>query len=83
MYYPEDSRLLQICVSEDKQKMGIGRKLVSFLENRVKSEDGDSREVTLHSRDYAVEFYKRLGYECYGDPFEEVGIPHVHMRKRV
>jgi predicted GNAT family N-acyltransferase len=28
-----------------------------------------------------VPFYERLGYAVYGDPFEEVGVPHRHMRR--
>jgi predicted GNAT family N-acyltransferase len=28
-------------------------------------------------------FYRRLGYVVEGDLFEEAGIPHVAMRKRI
>jgi hypothetical protein len=37
--------------------------------------------VHLHARANVVGFYERLGYETYGEPFEEVGLPHRHMRR--
>lgn len=37
--------------------------------------------IYLHAREYAVGFYEKLGYECFGEPFTEVGIPHRHMQK--
>ncbi len=38
-------------------------------------------ETTVHAQEQAVRFYERLGYQVYGDPFLEVGIPHRHMRR--
>jgi predicted GNAT family N-acyltransferase len=35
----------------------------------------------LHSQTQAAGFYERLGYERFGDEFDEAGIPHVKMRK--
>jgi predicted GNAT family N-acyltransferase len=26
-------------------------------------------------------FYEKLGYAVYGEPFAEVGVPHVHMQR--
>jgi predicted GNAT family N-acyltransferase len=37
--------------------------------------------MTLHARSTAVPFYAKLGYECVGDEFIEVTIPHWEMRK--
>ena len=37
-------------------------------------------ETTVHAQLQAVRFYERLGYEVYGAPFDEAGIPHRHMR---
>ena len=39
--------------------------------------------MTLHARDTAIPFYKKLGYECVGEPFVEVTILHQAMQKRL
>ena len=39
--------------------------------------------MTLHAREAAVPFYERLGYLSEGEPFDEVGLPHRAMRKRL
>jgi YbgC/YbaW family acyl-CoA thioester hydrolase len=41
-------------------------------------ERGD-HEVTLHAQRSAEGFYRRLGFVVRGEPFDEVGIAHVHM----
>lgn len=72
-------RLFQMAVDPSLQGQGVGRLLVSHLEERLRREG--VTEVTLHSRHHAVGFYERLGYVCFGAPYQEVGIPHRHMRK--
>ena len=37
--------------------------------------------VFLGAQLHAVEFYRRLGFTEYGDPFLDAGIEHIHMRK--
>jgi predicted GNAT family N-acyltransferase len=39
--------------------------------------------VQLHSQQSAQGFYEKLGFEVEGDPFDEVGIPHVTMGLRL
>lgn len=73
-------RLIQMAVSPEVQKSGIGRLLVMALEDGVRA---TADEVTLHARDTAIGFYQRLGYSTYGEPFTEVGIAHAHMHKRI
>jgi YbgC/YbaW family acyl-CoA thioester hydrolase len=41
---------------------------------------GDS-EVMLYAQRSAESFYQRLGFAPRGEPFEEVGIPHIEMVK--
>ena len=35
----------------------------------------------LSAQRSAEGFYERLGFKVVGEPFDEVGIPHVHMEK--
>ena len=66
------------------QGKGIGRALVMALENRILNEKSIvEKEITLHARDNATKFYEKLGYKCFLEPFEEVGIRHRHMKKNL
>jgi predicted GNAT family N-acyltransferase len=72
-------KMRQVAVEPGLQGRGIGRELVRFAEEFAR-EHGFTR-MTLHSRATAVPFYEKLGYECVGDEFVEVTIPHWEMRK--
>ena len=84
LFHPEDAsggRLYQMAVAETLRGAGLGRALVERLEVELKAR-GFTR-VGLHAREYAAGFYRRLGYEVEGEPFEEVGMPHFHMVKHL
>ena len=55
----------------------LGRQVLRTLVDAA-SQRGE-REVMLHAQRSAEGFYKRLGFEQRGDPFEEAGIAHVEM----
>lgn len=74
-----EGRLFQMAVEPTLQGRGIGRRLVSMLETEL-CERGVLC-VRLHARAVASAFYERLGYRVVGDPFLEVGIEHVEMKK--
>lgn len=76
-----EGRLYQMAVEPDRQRGGVGAQLVAALEAEVARRGFD--EVVLHARAAAVGFYERAGYTVDGAPFEEVGIPHVKMRKLI
>jgi predicted N-acetyltransferase YhbS len=82
LFHPEGDgtgRLFQMAVEPTRQGKGVGQRLVRALEAEVARRGYGT--VTLHAREGAVVFYSRLGYEVYGAPFTEVGIPHRHMRR--
>lgn len=72
-------KMRQVAVDPSTQGVGIGKKLVQASEEKCR-ELGIST-LELSARDTAVSFYLGLGYEVYGEPFEEVTIPHRRMRK--
>lgn len=72
-------QMRQVAVDESYQSKGVGRALVEYCEQVARDEQ--FTEIILHARETAVEFYLKLGYEVYGEPFIEVGIPHRNMRK--
>lgn len=84
LFHPEGEktgRLLQMAVAPALQGQGVGRALVRFLEEEVRARGFE--EVTLHARAEKLGFYEKLGYEVYGEPFTEVGLPHRMMRRRL
>lgn len=72
-------RMRQVAVNPGHQGQGIGRELVGFCEE-VASQRG-FREIVLHARESCLAFYLKLEYSAEGERFEELGIPHVQMRK--
>lgn len=72
-------KMRQVAVAPEFQRQGLGRRLVAFSEDFAKSKGFGV--MVLNARDTAIEFYLRLGYEAYGELFEEVTIPHQAMRK--
>jgi predicted GNAT family N-acyltransferase len=71
-------KMRQVAVSPDRQRQGIGKRLVEAAEAFV-----DTGEISLHAREVAVAFYESMGYTTVGEPFLEVGILHMKMTKRV
>lgn len=72
-------RLRQMAVSKVLQGKGIGRVLMIFAENIAR--DKGFKLLTMHARNNAIGFYKKLGYEIVGNEFIEVTIPHYLMQK--
>ena len=58
---------------------GFGHQLLEALVQAALAR-GDT-EVRLHAQRSAEGFYKRQGFEPHGEPFDEVGIPHIEMRR--
>ena len=71
----------QVAVLPEYQGKGIGQELVWFSEEYVREKGGT--HIILHSRETVVPFYQKLGYETYGEPFEEIGIPHRLMGRKL
>lgn len=82
--YPEEggiARLRQMAVAARYQGQGLGAQLMEFAEAWARA--NAMRDIEMHARVSAVRFYERCGYACEGEPFEEVTIPHIVMRKRL
>lgn len=78
--FPEQgqAKLMQMAVDPQRQREGIGRKLVVELEKRAFGELG-IRRLFCHAREDAAPFYAQLGWVPEGDPFDEAGIRHFMM----
>jgi predicted GNAT family N-acyltransferase len=65
---------MQMAVETNQQGKGIGKLLVNELLSSVQN-----HWRGCHSRENAVAFYLKSGFEIY-DALLEVGIKHSHMR---
>ncbi len=71
-------RLGRIVTSPRVRGRGLGRRLVTEALQRI-ADEHPGRPVLIHAQAYLEGFYRGLGFERRGEPFEEDGIPHVAM----
>ncbi|MFE6267670.1 GNAT family N-acetyltransferase [Streptomyces goshikiensis] len=78
---PEVGSLGRLAVTKAARGLGVGVALVRAIE----AEAGrlGLAAVDLGAQTHALGFYERLGYEAYGPEFQEAGIPHRSMRRRL
>ncbi|MFE9842898.1 GNAT family N-acetyltransferase [Streptomyces goshikiensis] len=78
---PEVGSLGRLAVTEAARGLGVGVALVRAIE----AEAGrlGLAAVDLGAQTHALGFYERLGYEAYGPEFQDAGIPHRSMRRRL
>lgn len=74
-------QMRQVAVDQSYQKRGIGKALVKYIEDYAR-EEGFSL-IILHARAIALSFYEQMNYEIIGQAFEEVGIQHFSMEKKI
>ena len=69
----------RMAVKQVLRGAGIGHDLLRVLVDAAKQR-GD-HQVLLHAQRSAQKFYERAGFMVQGEPFDEVGIPHIEMFK--
>ncbi len=75
---PGHWKMRQVAVAPQAQGRSVGRALVGACRAFAKTRGASS--LYCHARDTAKGFYERCGWEAFGEPFEEVGLPHTKMR---
>lgn len=68
----------RVAVRAAWRRHGVGRALMRALEHAARAP-----QIVLNAQLPVVAFYERLGYEAEGPIFDEAGIPHRAMRKRL
>jgi len=63
------------------REAGVGQSLMAAIEEQARQRGFD--RLKLHSQTTAAGFYESVGYDRYGEEFEEAGMPHVAMEKRL
>lgn len=74
---PGFAQIGRVAVLAPDRSRGVGERVMRALMAQARRR-GD-REIMLHAQRTAENFYRRLGYSVRGEPFDEVGIPHVEM----
>jgi predicted GNAT family N-acyltransferase len=74
-------RMRQMWVRDDMAGQGLGRSLLAGVE-QILGAEGFLR-FTLNARVTVRGFYEKCGYAAEGPEFEEIGIPHVRMTRRI
>jgi predicted GNAT family N-acyltransferase len=78
---PDVVRIGRMAVLQEHRRRGVGTAILQVLEERAATEGGE--HAVLHAQTYVKAFYASHGYAEEGDPFEEAGIEHVAMSKRL
>lgn len=76
-----DGRIGRLAVLADRRGRGIGRRILETLVLAARSRGIPS--VRLHAQAQAIAFYRKCGFLPAGEDFEEAGIPHVRMTRRL
>lgn len=72
-------QLRQMAVSESYRGSGLGRRLLEASVTLARAEQASL--ITLNAREPAIGFYRKGGFEIYGEGFVWHGVPHRRMRK--
>jgi len=71
----------RMAVLKSDRGSGVGAKLLEALEEEARRQK--MAGIILHAQVVALDFYKRYGYAAIGDVFDEAGMPHMRMVKRL
>lgn len=78
---PQAARIGRMAVTRVLRGGGLGRELLQAL-MQAAAQRGD-RELMLHAQRSAEGFYAQQGFVVRGQPFDEAGIPHIEMFRRL
>ena len=78
---PEVAKIGRMAVKLTLRGGGIGHALLQAL--LLQAKQRGFNQVLLHAQRSAQRFYEQAGFAVTGEPFDEVGIPHIEMCKQL
>ena len=81
LHHDGAAKIGRVAVRAAARRTGVGARLMDRAA-AIASERGFA-EIVLHAQVAVAGFYRRLGYVAEGDRFDEAGIPHIAMRKKI
>ena len=73
-------KLQRFCILREYRKLGIGKKVLSYIENYYKI---NKKAIIMDAKYEAVGFYEKCGYKKVSDVFIEADIEHITMLKNI
>ncbi len=74
-------RVGRLCVRASARRRGVAAGLLGEAEREARA--AGARILAMHAQTHALSLYESLGYEPRGERFDEVGIEHLAMEKRL
>lgn len=75
------AKIERLAVLSSVRGQGLGKKITEKALDIVAKEN--IKEVIIHAQAYIKGLYQKLGFQVEGEIFEEAGISHVKMRKKL
>lgn len=76
-----DGHVGRMAVLKDWRGRGVASAILEWLTEAARERDFE--EIVLNAQVSAISFYRRFGYTEEGDEFQDAGIPHRRMRRRL
>lgn len=74
-------KIERLCVLKKYRGNSFGLQMLQRMEEETLKHQ--INHTLLHAQTIAVPFYERVGYEIVSEPFNDAGISHVTMTKRI
>ncbi len=75
------AKIGRVAVLHQARRRGLGLILMQAVLDEARRQEFS--EAVLDSQTYAIPFYERLGFVAEGEEFDDAGIPHFLMRRRL
>lgn len=75
------AKIERLAVLPTARGKGIGQQIMA--KSLDIAAQNNISEVVIHAQKYIMSLYQKLGFEPEGEVFEEAGIPHVKMRRKL
>lgn len=72
----------RIAIVKEMRGCHAGYDLVNFMLSWGRGQ-AEITQAKLDAQCYAIPFYEKLGFEAYGEIYEEAEIPHRHMQRQL
>jgi ElaA protein len=74
-------RIGRLCVRRSARRQGLGAALLAEAEREARA--AGAERMVMNAQTAVMSLYVTSGYEPRGEPFDEVGIEHLAMEKRL
>ena len=83
LVHDNEAKVGRFAVISSHRHQGIGAQLLHFTEQTVLQDYPTLIRFYLGAQTHALHFYAKCGYTAYGELFDDAGIPHRMMEKRL